>query len=146
MSAPERHFLDTNLLIRFLTEDNFEQSQLAAAYMARVKAGEVVGVIADSVLFETVFVLSGRVYGVSRPEIVSVLSGLIAAEGIVTIGVIDFNAVFRLYLEFPKLSIADCAHAWLAGQHGGGSIVTFDSGFDDLEDVTRVDLHKFLKS
>ena len=59
--------LDTNVLLRYLTEDNPEQAQRALTVLEQVEAGSLRVVLPEGVLVETVQVLSSRrLYDVPR--------------------------------------------------------------------------------
>ena len=71
--------LDTNVLVRYLVEDDAKQSVTAAALVNRVIADGDTLFVSDVVLCETVWVLSGS-YRVGRPEIAGVLRSLVRAR------------------------------------------------------------------
>jgi predicted nucleic-acid-binding protein len=71
--------LDTNVLVRFLVEDDPVQSSRAARFVDRaVKEGETL-FVSDIVLAEIAWVLS-RAYDVSKTELLRVLRQLQAAK------------------------------------------------------------------
>lgn len=71
--------LDTNVLVRFLVEDDPAQSAAAAALIDHaVDVGDEI-FVSDIVLCETVWVLSGS-YRVARPTIVDALRELLRAR------------------------------------------------------------------
>jgi predicted nucleic-acid-binding protein len=73
--------IDTNVLIRFLTNDDPAQSRRARRLVAHaVASGETV-YISDIVLCETVWVLDRR-YGLGRPLLAHVLRSLIGASNV----------------------------------------------------------------
>lgn len=71
--------IDTNVLVRFLVEDDPEQTERARRFLARSRSdGEVVYVSA-LVLCETVWVLRS-VYGQPRSRILEVVERLLATD------------------------------------------------------------------
>jgi predicted nucleic-acid-binding protein len=71
--------LDTNVLVRFLVEDDERQSAEAAALVERaISVGDAL-FVSDIVLCETVWVLSGS-YRIARAEIGATLRDLLRAR------------------------------------------------------------------
>ena len=71
--------LDTNVLVRYLVEDDAKQSAAAAALIDRVIADDETLFVSDVVVCETVWVLSVS-YRVGRKEIAGVLRNLLRAR------------------------------------------------------------------
>src|SRR5471030_297352 len=67
--------LDTNVLVRYIVEDDAKQTALAAALIDRAIAEDDVLFVSDVVVCETVWVL-GYSYHVGREEIARVLGNL----------------------------------------------------------------------
>lgn len=133
-----RVFLDTNVLVLHLLDNNPELSPRATAYLRRIEAGEVQVRTTDTVIFETVFTLQRR-YRKSKQEIRDSLLPLIELPGIVLPGKRRLRQVFDLYVEHP-VSFADAYHAVVMGQLKLTEIATFDEDFDKLPGITRVTL------
>jgi predicted nucleic-acid-binding protein len=68
--------LDTNVILRYLLKDNAQLYEQALTLISPVKNGTAKAHILEGVLVECVYVLL-KVYAVSRPEIVSALTGLL---------------------------------------------------------------------
>ena len=73
--------LDTNVLVRFLTQDDPIQGPEAHALIAGLTEAEP-GFIAREVMVETVWVLE-RAYGLTRDRIAAALEGLLGSQGLV---------------------------------------------------------------
>ncbi|MGH7717247.1 MAG: PIN domain-containing protein [Gemmatimonadaceae bacterium] len=71
--------LDTNVLVRFLVEDDEAQTAAAAALVDRAIASDDALFISDVVLCETVWVLAGS-YRVARSQIATTLRDLLRAR------------------------------------------------------------------
>ena len=71
--------LDTNVLVRYLVEDDARQTAQAAALIERAIADDESLYVSDVVVCETVWVLSVA-YKVGRKEIVAVLRNLFRAR------------------------------------------------------------------
>lgn len=72
---------DTNVVVRFLTQDDPAQSARANALFARLSAAEP-GFLCREVVVELVWVLE-RAYGLPRADIAAALDGLLAARELV---------------------------------------------------------------
>jgi predicted nucleic-acid-binding protein/bifunctional DNA-binding transcriptional regulator/antitoxin component of YhaV-PrlF toxin-antitoxin module len=79
---PRMIALDTNVLVRFLVEDDAAQASRAAALIEQAIADGTALFISDVVLCETVWVLTAR-YGFSRVEVAAVLRRLLDADHLV---------------------------------------------------------------
>lgn len=71
--------LDTNVLVRFLVEDDAVQTAKAAALMEKAVSDKATLFVSDVVLCETVWVLTSR-YGFSRVEVAAVLRRVLDAD------------------------------------------------------------------
>jgi len=134
MAAP---FLDTNILLRHLLQDDPDQSPRATAYLRRIEQGEVQVCISDIVVFETVFTLQ-RQYRRAKAEIAQHLLPLLELPGILLPGKRRFRRVFNLYVSL-NLPFADAYHAALMEQLKLSEIATFDTDFDRVPGVHRIE-------
>jgi predicted nucleic acid-binding protein len=130
-------FLDTNILLRHLLQDDPRQSSRCTSYLGRIERGEVRARIANTVVFEAVFVLQ-RQHAVPRSEIRDALLALIELPGIVLPGKRMFGDVFDLYVE-RNVSFIDAYHAVLARRLGLNEIVSYDRGLDRVPGIRRVE-------
>lgn len=115
--------LDTNVLVRFLVQDDPDQAGAATALIAGLTEAEP-GYICREVLVEMVWVLE-RAYGLGRADIAQALDGLLEARELV------IEAADRVALAADRYrkggpGFADQMVA-LAGQGAGcGETATFD--------------------
>lgn len=130
-------FLDTNILLRHLLDDDPEQSPRATAYLRRIERGELQVRIADTVIFEAIFTLERR-YRRAKARIQEALLPLIELPGVILPGKRRFREVFDLYLS-RNLPFADAYHAVLMEHLGLREIVTFDRDFDRVPGITRLE-------
>lgn len=130
-------FLDTNILLRHLLQDQPSQSPSATRYLAAIEAGQAKARLAHTVVFETVFTLQ-RQYGVPRADIRDKLLPLIDLSGIVLPGKRRLREVFDLYVTY-NISFADAYHAVLMKHLKLNEIVSYDRGFDRIPGIRRVE-------
>jgi predicted nucleic-acid-binding protein len=71
--------VDTNVLVRFLVEDDETQTRAAASLITRAGRADEPLYASDIVLCEVVWVLSAR-YGFPKPEIIAALRKLLHAR------------------------------------------------------------------
>lgn len=113
------HAVDTNVLIRFLTGDDPEQSQRALAVLREHSVW-----IAKTVLLETEWVLRS-LYKFEAPRIADALERLL---GLPEVHVEDSKAIRNALDWFAKgLDFADALH--LASRRDADTFVTFDPKF-----------------
>ena len=128
-------FLDTNILLRHLRQDDPVLSPRATALLSRIEQGELKVSTADTVIFETVFTLQ-RSYQQPRARIAQALLPLIELPGIVLPGKRHYRTVFALY-QSSQLGFADCYHVVLMQRHGQSEILSFDTDFDRVAGIQR---------
>lgn len=116
--------LDTNVLVRFLVEDDEQQSRLAARLIKAAIERDGQLFISDIVLCETVWVLSSA-YRFSRPEIAAALSGLLRARAVVFSSSDRLTRALEAYTK-GKGDFADYLIREHARAAGAETVATFD--------------------
>ena len=116
--------LDTNVLIRFLVEDDEAQSRRATKLIEGAVARDEQLFISDIVMCETVWVLSSA-YRFSRAEIVDALSQLLRARSVVFSST---DSIARALDAYRKESgdFADYLIREHARSAGAETVATFD--------------------
>jgi predicted nucleic-acid-binding protein len=115
--------LDTNVLVRYLMQDDPEQAALAARVIDALTPEEP-GYIPLVVLAETVWVLT-RHYKVPRERIADALELLLHARELVVEGAETARAALRIYRD-TRVEFADSLIAQSARAAGCSEILTFD--------------------
>lgn len=133
--------LDTNVLVRFLVEDDEAQSAAAATLVEETLSREAGLFVSDIVMCETVWVL-GTSYRVRKPEIVAILRDLLRAKQLVFAGPDSLSRALAAYAsgrgDFSDYLIREHARAADCDQ-----VATFDrallgeSGFSEPERKKR---------
>lgn len=116
--------LDTNVLVRFLVEDDARQSAAAAALIGDAVSRSEPLFISDMVLCETVWVLS-RSYRLARGQIVATLRDLLRGRHLY------FNSPERILRALDayaggRADFADYVIREMAWDAGCDAIATFD--------------------
>ena len=123
--------VDTNVLVRYLVQDDPRQGKRAADFIEAAGTGEEQILIGNIVLCEMVWVLESA-YGYSKPEIAD------AIEKILQAGAFRFESkdIVRAALGDYRASKADFADCLIGKIHqalGCETTVTFDSALRKLQ-------------
>jgi Predicted nucleic-acid-binding protein, contains PIN domain len=113
--------LDTNLLLRLLTNDNPAQRKKVVKLLS---CPNVTYHVADLAISETVYVLSTAT-ACTRQEIASLIQQILNQPNINCNRALFFDAM-QLYLFHPKLSFNDCCLAIYAKLNQAEPLWTFD--------------------
>jgi predicted nucleic-acid-binding protein len=115
--------LDTNVLVRFLVQDDPLQAQLATKVIDQL-TDNAQGFVSSEVLIELVWVLE-RAYRLGRTEIASALDGLLSATELNIEGSDEVAPALELYRN-DGFGFADLMIAAAARRAGASELVTFD--------------------
>jgi predicted nucleic-acid-binding protein len=115
--------LDTNVLVRFLVQDDPLQAQLATKVIDQL-TDDAQGFVSREVLVELVWVLE-RAYRLGRAEIAAVLDGLLSATELDIEGSDEVAPALELYRN-DGFGFADLMIAAAARRAGANELVTFD--------------------
>ena len=128
--------LDTNVLVRYLVDDDAEQAEAARTLLAELTT-ERPGFICREVTVELVWVLQ-RAYGFSRDRIATVLEKLVATEELQVESVDD---VARAALRYRRgdAGFSDLMIVAAAERSGARPLYTFDRKAAQLEGVTLLE-------
>jgi len=116
--------LDTNILVRYLTQDDPIQSAQAAEILERRLTDKNMGFVSIVAMIETVWVLD-RAYGFSKQAIAATLERLLQVEVLM---IENEQQVFTamVALKQGRGSFADALIAELGTRAGCRSTLTFD--------------------
>ena len=115
--------LDTNVVIRFLVQDDPDQAALAGQLISGLTA-DAPGYVCREVMVELVWVLE-RAYRYSRAEVAGALEGLLAASEIEIEAADDVGLALFRYRD-DGFGFADLMIAAAARRVGAAELVTFD--------------------
>lgn len=130
-------FIDTNILLRHILQDDPEQSPRATAFLERVERGEVQVQTLETVVFETVFTLERR-FKRKKPEVRDAVLPLVMMAAVRLPDKRLLAEVFDTYID-ANVSIVDAYHAVMMRRLGIGEIVTFDRDFERFPGIRRVE-------
>jgi predicted nucleic-acid-binding protein len=115
--------LDTNILVRFFTKDNIEQSSRAVDLM-RTLTPESPGFVSLVSLIELVWVLRSQ-YRLSKSELIQCLEQLLNIHDLVVESQTAVTLALRRFAS-GKVDFADCLIERSGAAAGCGETVTFD--------------------
>ena len=116
--------LDTNILVRYLTQDDVVQSPIASDLLERRLSAETQGFISVVAMAETVWVLQ-RNYRMKRPALAACVARLLQADVIVVQHQPAVHAAMVAYRDRGS-DFGDALIALLGMQSGCTSTLTFD--------------------
>lgn len=132
-------FLDTNILLRYLTRDDEEKARACLALLLRVERGEEVVVTSDLVIAEIVFTLqSPRQYGLSRDRVRQLLEPIISLRGLRLPRKALYARAFDLYCQ-RNISFTDAYNIAYMEAQGLGEVYSYDADFERVEGIKRVE-------
>ena len=115
--------LDTNVLVRYLAQDDPKQSPKATRLIESLTA-DAPGYISGVSVVELVWVLTGC-YALTRRELCEVLETLLRSKGIVVAHADTVWKALRLFND-GKADFADCLIERSASEAGCSHTATFD--------------------
>lgn len=130
-------FLDTNVFLRHLLNDDANHSPRATAFLRRIEQGEVRVQTSDMVVFEIVFTLE-RTYRQPKAQIRDKVLALLDLPGIELSRKGLLHSTFDIYVN-ANISFADAYHAALLQEQGTTEVVSFDRDFDRVPWIERIE-------
>ena len=116
--------LDTNVLVRYIAQDDAIQSRRATVFIENELSSSAPSFVGLVVLVEVIWV-SESCYGATRREITDILRRILSIQQIVVQDVETVWKALRLF-ESTQADFADCLIERTANAAGCERIVTFD--------------------
>ena len=132
-------FLDTNIILRHLINDDPVKSPACFGLIQAVEQGKLSAWTSHLVIAEVVFVLSNRrTYNLGREEIRDRLLPLINLPGLKVPQKRLFGRIFELYTSLP-VDYVDCYHAAILEHRQEPELYSYDTHFDQLPTLRRLE-------
>ena len=128
-------YLDTNVLVRFVTGEPEAQARQVAKFISAAETGKTKLCVLPMFLAEAVYVLNGF-YDHPRAKVSAALAHLIACPGFQSPEQDRMLLALQLFKE-TKIDFADCYLAAVS-KIDGSAIASFDRDFDKIQGVTRM--------
>lgn len=134
-------FLDTNVILRYLTRDDELKAQSCYQLFVRASRGEEILITCEAIIAEVVYVLSSRRagYHLNRREIAARLFPILSLRGLrLPQKQLYFNAL-NIYASSPALDFEDALAIAHMQYQGITEIISYDSDFNNVIDIQRLE-------
>lgn len=130
-------FIDTDVIIRLLTQDDPQKQARAAGLFKRIEAGEMQAAAPVTAIADAVYVLaSPRLYNVPRADVAALLSTLVRLRHFK----VSQRATVLRALDLYGTSHLDFGDAMLVAameQAGSNVVYAYDEDYDRVKGITR---------
>lgn len=131
-------FLDTNIILRYITRDNPNQAEQARHLLRQVETGEVRLTTCEGVIVEVVQVLSSKaLYNLARPAIRTHLGAILGLKGLKLSHKRAYLRALELYTAYPFLDFVDALNVAYMERAKIAAIFSFDRDYDRVAGITR---------
>lgn len=131
-------FLDTNIILRYLTKDDEKKAQACYALFQRVKHGQETLLTSETIIAEVIFVLSSKShYHLSHEEITTRLQPLLMLRGLKFPKKQVCLRALELYAQHPTLDFEDVLSVAHMYQGKVQEIYSYDTDFDRFSRIIR---------
>lgn len=133
--------LDTNPIIRYLTQDAPDQAARARVLFERAAAGECTLYVSESVVVEVVNVLSSRVtYHLPRVEVQRHLRNIFSLRGLKIPAKQTYRRALELWVNTPQVrDFVDALCVAQAERLKISTLASFDADFDRFPTIKRLE-------
>lgn len=134
-------FLDTNIILRYLTRDDEVKAQACFELFQRLKRGEEAVTTCEAVVAEVAYVLSSTraPYRLSHEEIRARLSPILALRGLRLPQKRIYQRALDIWATYTFLDFEDALFIAHMDEYGIRELLSYDADFDRVPDVTRVE-------
>lgn len=130
-------FLDTNIIMRYFTNDDPAKARAALALMDRVERGDERVVTTPLVIFEAVFLLQ-RSYKLPKDRVREMVGDLLALRHLQLAEKRTCRRALDLYVE-RNISYADAYNALWMQERGVTEVYSWDGEFDRVPELRRLE-------
>lgn len=132
-------FLDTNVIIRFLTRDDEEKAGACYQLLQRANYGTETLLICEAIITEVVYVLSSRraPYQLTHEEIRSRLAPIIAIRGLRLPQKHLYINALNIYAEHRNLDFEDALAIAHMRHQSISEIISYDRDYDRVPGIQR---------
>ena len=134
-------FLDTNVILRYLTRDDEAKAEACYQLFQQVRRGDEELVTCEAIVTEVVYVLSSprAPYRLSHEEIRARLVPILTLRGLRLPQKRVYLSALDLYASSPFLDFEDALAVAHMERLGVTEIVSYDKDFDRLPTLQRVE-------
>lgn len=133
----ETIFLDTNIIIRYLTNDDPRKAEIARTILKQAEQGKVTLVASESIIVEAVQVLSSpKLYKLPREQVASSLLAVLALRGLKMQNKRSYRRALSLWVAH-RIDFVDALSVAQMERQNITTIATFDRDFDRFDGISR---------
>jgi predicted nucleic-acid-binding protein len=133
----ERVFLDTNVVIRYLTNDDRERARRARRLLRHAKQGTLTLVASEAVVVEVVRILNLPThYNLPREQVAAIVTTLLGLPGLEIPSKDTYVRALELWAD-STVDFVDALSVAHIEQHAIAAIASFDRDFDRFPRITR---------
>ena len=134
-------FLDTNIIVRYLTRDDEAKAEACYELFQRVQRGEEELFTSEAIVTEVAYVLSSprAPYRLSHEEIRARLLPILTLRGVRLPQKQVYLRALDLYALYPVLDFEDALAVAHMEHRGLTEIVSYDRDFDRITGLQRVE-------
>jgi uncharacterized protein len=130
-------FIDTDVIIRFLTGDDLKKQAAAAALFEQIEQGLLTVLAPDTVIADAVFVLSSpHLYHIARNEVQELLAPLVHLSHFRVQNRYNVLRALELFAS-TKLDFGDTLIIATMEQQNSHILYSYDNDFDHIQGITR---------
>lgn len=131
-------FIDANVFLRFLTNDDPDRGQRCFELMKRLEQGEEEAFTSDVILAEVIYVLTRSRYQLERGEVAPRIQAIVDLRGLRLPNKRVIQHALQLY-EDLNLDFEDCLAVAQMEAEDMTEIYSFDRGLDRVAGLQRVE-------
>ena len=132
-------FLDTNIIVRYLTRDDEEKAAACYELFQRLKHGTEEVTTCEAVIAEVAYVLASRAhYALSHEQVRARLAPILALRGLKIPNRRVYLRALDLYASYRFLDIEDALLLAHMERRGTREIISYDSDFDQIPGTKRL--------
>ena len=133
-------FLDTNIIIRYLTRDDAQKAEACRELLERVQRGQEQVRVSEAIIAEVAYVLSSRAhYNLSHEEIRQRLTPIITLRGLKLPGKQLYLRALDLYAAHLSIDFEDVLSVAHMERDDIFELYSYDTDFDEILGVERVE-------
>ncbi len=128
-------FIDTNILLRFLTKDDNSKYEKCKEVFKKAVEGEVALATSAMVVAELIWTLTSY-YKVSKADVIEKVSIIVGTE---SLDLPEKDLILDALVLYGRKNIdyIDAYNAAFMQRHGLSEIYTYDEDFDSIEGIQR---------
>ena len=131
-------FLDTNIILRYLTRDDEAKAQACFNLFQRVAEGKETLITTELIIAEVAYVLaSSKNYGMSHEDIRARLLPLLMLPGLYVAQKQVCVRALEIYASSAKLDFEDAFSIAFMEREKVLNIYSYDTDFDDFPDLSH---------